>query len=188
MIPIKPPPVGELAAIFTDICVANDPRFDLSTPWREGQDVYATDGAIVVRIGADALAREVLNGIPAWTRRQPRGVASELQRLGPFRADPTPLPVLDLDAPPCVDCGGRGALPRSGKAVAVAPGYWLDRWYVTLLRLHGANLYLPRPTKRYKSCALKFVIGPAVGFVMTWATSQLSRGMRNQYRARQASR
>jgi hypothetical protein len=79
-------------------------------PFAIGDHVYATDGRIVVRTGADPDVADLLPAAPEGRRfpRADRPDKDGSDRWAPDReAGPTPPPALDA-LPKCPECGGRG--------------------------------------------------------------------------------
>lgn len=183
---------NELPAIFADCCspVAIPSGFDVQTPWREDLWIYATDGAIVVRMPLRAMSRE-----SGWRSRlpfpigekRPRNPSRLFDQAGPWRrrryvfnrnwADEfTGRPLcpdcgdcggLALD---CPGCGGVGRVAFSDTFDEIAPKTFIDTYYCQMLARHDAtfqrSIWLAGPRRETET--IRFRIGPVIeGMVKT---------------------
>lgn len=142
---------GGLPAIFRQACTACPipGGFDLSSPWREGPIVYATDGALVAWVSTKHLPPSAYEHLPQSGPTRPADMGRRMAGAGPFEDAATPWPtrikVPDCRPPeclachgsgqvrplvilggftdlrPCGDCGGSGRLPRTGVCVELLP-------------------------------------------------------------------
>lgn len=190
-----PDPFSRLPAIFRE-CIDPEPglRFDLTTPWRDGFYVYATDGRIVARMAVSALDPEYLAEIPvrdpaikpSRPGRRPDAASIFDDKEGTTEALPTPLPGPWIGEVPagrecpncratgrcvCECCDVRHECGRCGGSrvawYAFADRIRLSGRQAALLRRHGARLHLPlRPRKEDHTDAARWTLGYVEGYVM----------------------
>lgn len=105
---VAPDPFRGLHPIFRD-CAGDDGRFSLARPWRDGGFVYATNGAIVVRVPVTSLGPDVdRNVLEPGERRVPMELASYF--TGTFQDDPFDLPDVGPADRRCLFCEGAGTI------------------------------------------------------------------------------
>lgn len=159
----KADPFLGLPGIFRE-CVQSThetARYDLSTPWIEGDWVYASNGRLAVRTATDMVDDDTLEALieAEANHSGPNRVAA----IGKFflisyelRPEPTAIPDFQARPDRCESCGGNGicfamqcedcdgkGFVIAHKRFEIAPGYWLNRAYLDVVRRHGARLWLP---------------------------------------------
>lgn len=163
-----------LHPIFLDCCAADNSRYAIDAPFRDGPYIYATDGTICVR---------QRNPTPLNTDRTPQpGVL-----FGRFAqwADLQPHPLPHIRMTPrraacgcnegsvecnlgrthtCLDCRGSGLREVDEEAVAVGPLYLRPR-YVRLLWAHGVREI--RADEANPTKPILFQLGDIEGLLMT---------------------
>jgi hypothetical protein len=168
-----------LPPIFRECVDRHVPRYDLSTPWREGGHIYATTGRICVRIAVEALEGHV-----ALAQRPAARTTDDSRRTPPVvllfdeaLAWTTRLRALPAESPPptraceecrgsgwfdsrlgmaCEDCDGTGTW-RNSERVEVAPGYFLAAHFVDLLRRHECRVWIPARLERDNQRPARFL-------------------------------
>lgn len=98
-----------LHPIFADCCDPEPTRFDLSTPYLQGEHVYATNGSIAVRCPVTLTLFSACGAVPC--REGSRRVKGVVEVFGGsiFRTEPFALPA-ESEVPKCAECKGTGRL------------------------------------------------------------------------------
>lgn len=160
----------KLHPIFQDCCAKADVRYRLSSPFRRGQWLYATDGRIAVRCdydSLDAIDVPIFDGDKANTPPV-EDVMSELPpRVKPWRIPELPHPTIVNCArcrgEGCMECDDEGSDTDHGFDAIAFGDYWMGPHYATLLQKHNAVIYTP--SKAFNPAL--FVVGEGVeGVVM----------------------
>jgi hypothetical protein len=142
-----------LHPIFKECCGTNA-RYALDKPFRRGDKVYATDGAIIVRCPAEGLRIQEVVGVPPpelldWTRARwastaltlPKVKASVKIECENCKGRRT-VYVGFAKQRKCPDCKGTGQVDWDEDPIKIPKTrYRLRRRYVHLLQRFGARVY-----------------------------------------------
>ena len=156
------------------------PRSDLGEPWLWGENVYATDGRVLVSQTVDSIEPGYLARIPV--PRDPddrlRVNLDQLRPRGPYRNEGIMVPLdtsIRITPPLCAVCDGRGfgcgPCRESGRAKAdpildeLWPGVWMDRWHFRLASLYTLRLFCPLPALVPRSILFRDPTGTVQGVV-----------------------
>ena len=151
-----------LPPIFRECVDDQMARYDLKLPFEVDGHIYASDGAIMVRVAATQEIRDELP--PEGERRFPKGVPRLFEGRQRWESEPFALPSLEA-LPPCRSCKGTGVMvcrccDRDGAtcikclgvkvdldkqpSVSAVGNLLLNTIYVDILSRHKATIFAPR--------------------------------------------